>query len=251
MADSIAEVLSVERLAKRFGETVALDDVSMEFRPGTVHTILGENGSGKSTLVKLLSGVLAPDSGRVRVAGIDLHPVRPARARELGVATVFQEILVAPNRSVADNVVLGQDSLWKHSRPRREQVAAMAATLQELSDTPFDMSATVGNLGLVQRHQVAMARALVLDPAVLILDESTAALDVDDRERLFAAVRRRLKSGTAVVFITHRLEEVLELSDQVTVLRSGNKIAELGRSELTAKKLLALLNPEVAAEASS
>lgn len=243
-AGSMTPRLQLDGIRRTFGETVALDDVALRVRAGTVHTILGENGSGKSTLVKILSGVLPANRGTVTVEGQPLLPANPARARRLGIATVFQEVLIAPNRSVTENVLLGQDSWWRwrHRGPERDRLARSA--LAELSGRSFDGRAEVGTLDLVQQHQVAIARALTLEPAVLVLDESTAALDIEERDLLFRAVARRVADGMAVVFISHRMDEVLSLSDEVTVLRSGRVVATLVKSELSERRLLGLLNPE-------
>lgn len=237
-------LVRLEHVHKAFGETIALNDVSLECRGGTVHTILGENGSGKSTLVKLLSGVLAPDSGSVTIAGRPLSPCTPRTARRLGVGTVFQEVLVASNRSVTENVLLGQDGWWSWRTAGSERRQRADALLREISPAPFDVDAVVGELSLVQQHQVAMARSLALDPRILILDESTAALDIEERDVLFTRVRAAVADGVAVIFISHRLDEVLELSDAVTVLRSGRIVRTLARDELTVDLLIHLLSPE-------
>ncbi|MCU1405307.1 MAG: sugar transporter ATP-binding protein [Glaciihabitans sp.] len=246
-ATSGSDLLELRGIRRTFGSTVALNDVSLVVRAGTIHTVLGENGSGKSTLVKILSGVLEPNSGTVAVAGKMLTRGTPRKARTLGIATVFQEVLVAPNRSVVENVMLGQDSWhsWRVRGQARDDLAISALT--ELSSHRFDPRAEVGDLTLVQQHQVTIARALVLKPDVLVLDESTAALDIEERDRLFVAVRRRVEEGMAVVFISHRMDEVLSLSDDVTVLRSGSRIETLRKDELSERRLLSLLNSEVVA----
>ena len=227
-----------------FGRTVALDGVSFRCRRGTVHTVLGENGSGKSTLVKVISGVLRPLQGTVTIGAEPLKPVSPRRARGLGVATVFQEVLVAPTLNVEQNVMLGRDGWLTRSEPRTGRADRIREVLGEISAHSFDLKRKVGELDLVRRHQVAIARALLIQPDVLVLDESTAALDVSERDLLFEAVRRRVKEGMAVVFISHRLEEVLGLSDEVTVLSSGQKVATLESEEILEPRLLDLLNPE-------
>ena len=237
-------MVELDGVRRTFGPTVALDNVSLRCEAGAVHTIFGENGSGKSTLVKLLSGVLPTEGGTVVVGGRRLAPCTPRRAQQLGVATVFQEVLVAPNRTVVENIWLGQDGWvrWRQRGARRQEQAM--EILGELTAEAVDPQAIVGELGLVASHQIAIARALLREPRVLVLDESTAALDVEDRDRLFTAVRRRVAVGSAVMFISHRLDEVLALSDQVTVLRSGRKIATLSKHELSSSRLLGYLDPE-------
>jgi len=229
---------------RTFGQTVALDDVSLSCAPGTVHTVLGENGSGKSTLVKLLSGILPPDRGTVTIGDQGLRPCTPRRAQQLGVATVFQEVLVAPNRTVEENIWLGQDGWLRWGARGRHRRDSALAIMDELTGDGVDSDAQVEDLGLVIRHQIAIARALLREPRVLVLDESTAALDIEDRDRLFAAVRRRVAAGCTVIFISHRLDEVMSLSDEVTVLRSGRHIATLPKADLSAARLLSYLDPD-------
>jgi ribose transport system ATP-binding protein len=239
--------LVLSNLRLTFGETVALDDVSLTVLPGTVHTVLGENGSGKSTLVKILSGVLSPNLGSVRIGGEALIPASPKLARSLGIATVFQEVLVAPNRSVTENVFLGQDSWHRWAVPRRKRDEVASSAVEEVSAGPFPLSAEVGALNLMQQQQVAIARALALNPRILVLDESTAAMDISNRDRFFTAIKKRVSDGMAVVFISHRMDEVLSLSDTVTVLRAGALVATLTGSEITESRMLALLNDRAAA----
>lgn len=244
-------LLELRGVSRSFGSTRALDGIDLRVLPGTVHTILGENGSGKSTLVKTLSGVLAPDSGEIRVDD-EVHVLSSPRvARGFGIATVFQEVLIAPNRSVEDNVLLGLDGPFRRRVPRAERSAKAAAALERVSNTGFDLRTEAADFELMQQHQITIARAFAMVPRLLILDESTAALDIPARDKLFGAVRELISAGGSVVFISHRLDEVLELSDTVSVLRSGRKVAQLAREELSERRLLGLLNPENAEEAAS
>jgi len=238
--------LAIDNLSKRYGETVALDQVSIAFRPGTIHTILGENGSGKSTLVKLLSGIVTPDSGRIEVAGRPFAGNTPAAFQRAGVATVFQEVLVAPDRSALDNVLLGLDGWFTRAVPRRDRRALVQRALGMVARSAVPLDEPAGRLSLAAQQLVVLARALVRRPAVLILDEITAALDFTDREAVFACMDRLAREGLLLLFITHRMDEVMRLSDRISVLRSGRLVRTLERGEEDAEGLLGLMAPETA-----
>ncbi len=238
-AQPAGELLQVHDLAKAFGPTRALRSCSFELRPGEVHALVGENGSGKSTLVKILSGVHRQDSGEVMI-GSELARRRhsPRAAQESGVVTVFQEVLVVGSQSVLDNVWLGIDGLFAHRLSLAEKRRRAQEVLDELLVTPPPLDAPAEALSLSDRQACCIARALVREARVLILDESTSALDVATRDRLFAAVRRRHDRGMGVIFISHRMDEVRELADRVTVLRSGDSVATLGREEADTETLV-------------
>lgn len=237
-------MLSLEGVGKRYGETVALQAIDIVMASGHVHTILGENGSGKSTLVKLLSGVVHPDVGSIRLDDRQVVLADPAAARRHGIATVFQEVLLAPARTVLDNIFLGHDGLIRRRLPssRRREVAK--ETLARFARTMPDLDARGGALPLAQQQLVVLARAMVREPRILILDEVTAALDVMDRDMLFEALRAFVEAGRLVLFISHRLDEVQRLSDRVTVLRNGHAIETLNRTEVTSERLLRLMIPD-------
>src|SRR5690349_1322775 len=205
-------MLEIAHLSKRYGETVALDDVSISFAGGTVHTIMGENGSGKSTIVKLLSGVVSPDRGTMAVDGVPLSGRDPQDFQARGLATVFQEVLVAPDRSVVDNILLGCDGLFRRRIPRRERRRVCAEALSRCARTSIDLDAAAGRLPLAAQQLVVLARGLVRRPRILILDEVTAALDFNDREVVFGLIEGLAREGCLILFISHRMDEVMRLS---------------------------------------
>jgi ABC-type sugar transport system ATPase subunit len=229
-------------MAKAFGPTQAVRDASFELRSGEVHVLVGENGSGKSTLVKLLSGVHAPDAGTIELLGEDAPTLRtPRNAQDAGVVTVFQEVLVAEARSVLDNVWLGVDTLVKQRVGRREKRTRARQTLEELLGQPLDLDKAVEELSLSERQACCIVRALLREPRILILDEATSALDVATRDRLFRMVGRMTQSGVGTIFITHRMDEISEIGDRITVMRSGETVATLGRGNWTPAELVRLM----------
>ena len=210
-------------LAKSFGATRALVRADLDLRPGEVHTIIGENGSGKSTLVKVLAGVHRADSGSLTIDGAPADDLRsPAGARARGVATVFQEVLSVPGSSVTENVWLGAKRSGTTAGERRRRAAEL---LERLLGAPVDVDRRAETLSLSERQACCVARALVVDPKVLVLDESTSALDIATRDRLFVVTRELTARGASVLFVSHRMDEVFEISDVVSVLRSGTTVA--------------------------
>lgn len=245
-------LLEATGLAKAYGETQALSQGDLALRSGSVHAIIGENGSGKSTLVKLLTGVVGPDAGNITLAGKTLRLTSPRDARAAGIATTFQEVLVLEELSVLDNLWLGQDGLFRFRVARERKQSEAAALLAELiGDAVPDLDAKVSGVDLGTRQAIVIARSLLLKPRLLILDEATAALDIAVRDRLFATLRRRVAQGLAVLFITHKMDEIAALAEEVTVLRSGETVAHLPIREATPARMLELMSGRAEARPSA
>lgn len=240
--DQLGTCLEVRGLQRSFGSTRALADCTLTGRLGTVHALLGENGSGKSTLVKILSGVLAPDRGEIIVQGSQIDRFSPAEASSRGVATVFQELLNVPSRSVLDNVFLGEETGFRHEKTRSIRVARARHVLARLGLDAIDVDAPVESLPLSVQQQVAIGRALHREPRILVLDEATSALDVKAQELLFGVLKEELSRGVLVLFITHRMNEIMSLADEVTVLRSGATVAVVARNDIRPERLLGLMS---------
>jgi ribose transport system ATP-binding protein len=237
---SVSGEIAVTNARKTFGVTRALDGCTFIAGLGEIHAIVGGNGSGKSTLAKVMSGVLPADSGQVSILGHT--PATPHQARAFGIATVFQEVLVADECSVVDNLFLGTDRLFSKRMPRALKVRTAADLMGELTGDDLDVETLVGTLPLSMKQWITIGRALLGNPRVLILDESSAALDLDSTERLFAKMRELRDQGSAVLIVTHRIAELIRISDRATVLRDGRNVGVLERGQITEKNLLALMS---------
>ena len=233
-----APLLEVRGINKSFPGVHALSDVSFDVRAGEVHALVGENGAGKSTLIKIMSGVYRPDSGSILVEGRETHLTTPDDARRAGVATIYQELLLFPELSVAENIFLGHaprgKGVWIDWREMRVKAEALLASL-EIDDLAVDQ--IVGALTVGMRQRVEILRALSHDARLLIMDEPTAALTESDVARLFDIVRRLKARGVGIIYISHRLEEIFRIADRVSVLRDGayvgrRQVAETNSSEL-------------------
>jgi ribose transport system ATP-binding protein len=217
--------LQARGIRKSFGGVEVLRGVDLDATGGSVLALLGENGAGKSTLVKILAGDYEPDAGSIDVAGERLSSLDPVAARRKGIRMIFQELASAPDLTVAENVMLGQWPAWHGLVRWRALRSAARGILQELG-VHLDLDAPVSSLRIAERQVIEIARALLSDARCLILDEPTAALSHEEVERLFSFVQRLRERGVAIIYITHRLDEVPRVADRVQVMRDGASVLE-------------------------
>ena len=241
-------ILATHGLTKTFPGTRALDDVSFDLRAGEVHALLGENGAGKSTLVKCLTGAYARDGGTIRLAGQEISPASVADAQALGIGTVYQEVNLLPNLTVAENLTLGR-APTRFGLVRQRAMRREAEAMLEGYGLSIDVGRELASCSVAVQQIVAISRAVALSGKVLILDEPTASLDAREVEMLFAVILRVRAAGMGVVFITHFLDQVFAISDRMTVLRNGRRVGTLDTATTDRLSLVNLmLGRELAAE---
>jgi simple sugar transport system ATP-binding protein len=223
-------------LTKAYPGVVANDDVSFDIREGEIHALLGENGAGKSTLVKMIYGLVKPDKGTMELRGGPYTPAEPRAARASGVAMVFQHFSLFDALDVAENVALGMEN-----PPAPRDLARQIREVSETYGLPLDPSRTVGTLSAGERQRVEIIRCLLQDPKLLIMDEPTSVLTPQEVEILFETLRKLKSEGTAILYISHKLEEIRSLCDHATILRLGKKVATCTPSETTARAMAEMM----------
>ena len=240
-SDQPAVRLQMRGICKRFGATVALDDVGIEVAAGEVLALVGENGAGKSTLMKVLSGAVKPDAGQMWLDGVSYLPANPLEARRAGVAMIYQELSLTPHLSVQENIMLGMEpSLlgvvrWKQVRQRAIEA------IKEFDNLELTPEARVRKLSVGSQQLVEIARALAIGCRVLVLDEPTSSLTQQDVDRLFEIIGRLKRQGKAIVYISHFIEEVKRVADRVTVLRDGKVAGSSDVANITTHQIIALM----------
>ncbi|MEJ2538800.1 MAG: ABC transporter ATP-binding protein [Gemmatimonadota bacterium] len=237
--------VEVEGLVRRFGPVVALDGARLSARPGEVHGVLGENGAGKTTLLSILAGLLRADEGEVRLAGRPVEVDSPRTARRLGIGMVHQHFALVPRLTVRENLMLG----WPGSPLRlpEAEVSERAGALSDSSGLALPLDARVAELGVGERQRVEILKVLLQEPRVLILDEPTAVLSPPEVDGLLSLVRNLAGKGASVLFVAHKLDEVLSVAERVTVLRRGRTVLEAPREQVDAGTLAeAMVGPEAA-----
>ena len=224
-------LLTMRGICKYFPGVRALENVDFTLHSGEVHALVGENGAGKSTLIKVLTGVHAKDGGKIAMEGRPISPSSPLEAMKCGISTVYQEVNLCPNLSVAENIFIGREPKkaggidWKTINRR-------AAELLTTLNLNIDVTKTLGSYSVAVQQMIAIARAVDVDAKVLILDEPTSSLDEEETQRLFAVVRKLKAQGLGVIFVSHFLDQIYELCDRITVLRNGELVGAYAVAEL-------------------
>jgi len=229
---AVPPILAAHRISKSFGEIPVLFSIDFDIRPGEVHAIIGENGAGKSTLIKILSGLEQPTSGTITYQGQTVTLPPNGEAAAMGIVVIHQELLLAEHLTVADSIFLGRELRsggFLKLREMREKARAILDTLH----VHIDPDARIHTLSVADKQMVEIAKAISQDARVIIMDEPTAVLSAAESRTLFEQIRRLTAQGVAIIFISHKLDEIMELADRVTVLRDGQLIATVGTENLT------------------
>ena len=232
-------MLELRNISKSFPGVQALSDVTLTLGRGEIRALMGENGAGKSTLIRMLGGAHQPDSGTIRIDGNDVKMQRPLDAIQAGIGVIYQELTLLPALNACDNMFLGRDqgNFWI---PRRQEQQRAAAIFQRMGvEIPLDVP--VRQLSIAQQQLIEIARVLAHDVRILVMDEPSAALTPQEVARLFALMRDLKSQGIGIIYISHRLEEVFEIADTVTVLRDGRHVADCLVPELTRSRLIELM----------
>lgn len=234
-------VLEMQGITKTFHGFTALHDVNLTIYPGEVHALMGENGAGKSTLMKILAGAYIADAGEIRIDGQAVKMTDPGQARDLGIAIIYQELNLAPNLTVAENIFMGSELKKGGTFIDRDEMRNKASEVLKNLDASFDAGDLVSTLSIAEQQQVEIARALKDKSRILVMDEPTAALSDRETEKLFEVVRRLRNEGIAIIYISHRMEEIYALADRVSVIRDGGYIGSLEKSEISAERLVEMM----------
>ncbi|MFE0755279.1 sugar ABC transporter ATP-binding protein [Inquilinus sp. NPDC058860] len=238
---SPAPILEMHGISKTFPGVKALTRVDLTVYPGEIHALMGENGAGKSTLMKVLSGAYQADAGgTIRLDGREVTIDGPLAAKQLGIAVIYQELSLSPNLSVAENIYLGREPKSGPFVDRKAMLAGCEDVLKRLG-AGFRPTTLVGTLSIAERQLVEIARAIHAQARILVMDEPTTALSARETDRLFELIRRLKAEGLAIIYISHRMSEIYELSDRVSVLRDGSYVGTLDRDGLSAEALVRMM----------
>lgn len=238
--DEKATLIEIENLSKSYGGLQALDNVQLNVRKGEVHAVVGENGAGKSTMMKILGGIVKRDSGKVVFEGKEVEFHSPSESIEAGIAIIHQELSVLPTLNVIENVYMGRMParfgrlLWKEMEKGAREVLGRVG----LKINPYRL---MDDLTISQRQLVEVAKAISVQAKVIVMDEPNSSLSEKETERLFAVIRELQKQGIAIIYVSHKIDEVLEISDRITVLRDGRYVGRMTKDEATVDKIIQMM----------
>lgn len=232
------EIIRFENITKLFPGVVALDNISFSINKGEIHAVVGQNGAGKSTLMNILAGEIQPDDGNIIFKNNIVTIPTPHAAKQLGISVVYQELMLCPNLSILENVFLGQRQLEKKDKDRK--IEELRSILNSLGvDIPLSVRAR--ELSIAKQQLVEIAKAVAFESAVLVLDEPTSSLTAAEAKKLFEIVRKLKQEGTTIIFISHRLEEIFEVADRITVLKDGKYIGTFNKNDIEPDYLISLM----------
>jgi rhamnose transport system ATP-binding protein len=234
-------ILELRNITKSFDGVEVLHKVSFSVQPGEVHALLGENGAGKSTLVKIMTGVYKPDGGEIYLNGMQVHFSGSRESGHAGVAAIYQELSLFPHLDLAENIFIGRQPTMRGGRINWSQMYKDADELLGSLGVHMDVKQKADQLSIAQQQMVEIARALSINARILIMDEPTSSLTLNEVADLFSLVRRLRESGTAIVFISHRIEELFQIADRVTVLRDGNWVDTVLLKDVNREKLIRMM----------
>lgn len=231
-------LLKVDGCSKSFPGVKALDDFCFDLFAGEIHCIVGENGAGKSTFIKMISGALQPDEGMIIIGGEEQSGLVPRSAMNLGIQTIYQEITLAPDLTVAENIFMGKEPVNRFGLVDYKSMNKEAKKLLDNLRIEIDVSSLVGDLNIPQKQSVQIARAMAMEAKIFILDEPTASYSSSEINHLLSLVQEVASKGAGIIYISHHLEEVFSIHDRITILRDGIKVATHGKNEVTVKQII-------------
>lgn len=235
-------ILEARLVSKRFGNTIALNEATLICQPGSIHALVGENGAGKSTLIKIVAGVVTPDSGTIKIEGRESTIHSPADAARQGIVPVFQELSLFPDLTVAENIAISNPPRNRLGLVSRSELKRQTEKIcAELGFEHLDPNALISEIPLAQRQLVEIAKALAHNPKLLILDEGTSALSVQDVDLVFQVIRRMRDQGRSVIFISHRMSEVKEIADTLTIFRDGQDVGSFPMGAVSNEEMVQLM----------
>src|SRR5687768_1924113 len=234
-------ILELKNISKSFSGVEVLHDVSLSLRPGEVHALLGENGAGKSTLVKIITGVHQPDHGEIHLNNELVHFSDARESRNAGIAAIYQELSLFPDLDVAENIFVGRQPVTRSGRIDWKKLYAEAETLLTSLGVYIDLKQKARCLSIAQQQMVEIARAISINARILIMDEPTSSLTLSESADLFRLVRRLREGGTAIIFISHRLEELFEIAERVTIFRDGTYVDTRLMKDISRDELIRLM----------